>query len=430
MPAGCKSSRSRRLSTFRCIGSASSRRWRDGHPAGAPDVPEQHAELRRRALGKQAQRHVRARWEENGGDRRRVRPRLLQPGRHPDPLYRLSDRHRRRLHQDQRGARAGKACRTSTAMSFSSPRTWLHSPSTPRRMARDPAATLPERRHQAATAILPPSRSIRRTTNAQAEHSLGRAVPRSRQGRRLSADAQLRKAFIAEVKATGDRAQLDFVISTATVDGWATRSPSTAGISATTARIRSCCGRTTASADARRQGVEHPRRGRQAQGPRRVHAAPRSQLCRCGVPALKGGFLSAVSVGFAPVKYAFSDEPGRSFGIDFLQQELLEFSVCPVPANPEALIEARSAGIDIAPIREWAVKLLAGENLALIDTARLAAISALPEEFAPTPRRRPAPKARAGSIAAAPIASNGLSRVRKRPPTPLCTPPNLSLTCL
>jgi hypothetical protein len=87
---------------------------------------------------------------------------------------------------------------------------------------------------------------------------------------------------------------------------------------------------------------------------------------------------------------------------------LLEFSVCPVPANPEALIEARSAGIDIAPIRDWAVKLLAGENLALIDTARLAAISALPEEFRPTPRRHPAPKARAGSIAAAPIASNGL----------------------
>lgn len=68
----------------------------------------------------------------------------------------------------------------------------------------------------------------------------------------------------------------------------------------------------------------------------------------------KLGFLSATSVGFAPLKYAFTDDPQRRYGIDFLEQELLEFSAVPVPANGEALIEGRSAGIDIAPLFDWA----------------------------------------------------------------------------
>lgn len=70
------------------------------------------------------------------------------------------------------------------------------------------------------------------------------------------------------------------------------------------------------------------------------------------------GFLSAVSVGFVPKSYSFSPDKGREFGIDFKTQELLEYSCCPVPANPEALIAARAKGIDTGPIREWASKLL------------------------------------------------------------------------
>lgn len=66
------------------------------------------------------------------------------------------------------------------------------------------------------------------------------------------------------------------------------------------------------------------------------------------------GFLSATSVGFVPHKYALTNDPKRGFGVDFLQQELLEFSCVPVPANSEALIEGRSAGIDIAPVLDWA----------------------------------------------------------------------------
>lgn len=73
---------------------------------------------------------------------------------------------------------------------------------------------------------------------------------------------------------------------------------------------------------------------------------------------IKGGFLNATSVGFAPLKYAFVDDPNRKYGIDFLEQELLEFSIVPVPANSEALVESRAAGIDLDPIFDWAEGVL------------------------------------------------------------------------
>lgn len=72
----------------------------------------------------------------------------------------------------------------------------------------------------------------------------------------------------------------------------------------------------------------------------------------------KGGFLSATSVGFAPLKYAFVDDPARKYGIDFMEQELLEFSAVPVPANPQALVESRSAGLDVDLILDWAADAL------------------------------------------------------------------------
>jgi HK97 family phage prohead protease len=52
------------------------------------------------------------------------------------------------------------------------------------------------------------------------------------------------------------------------------------------------------------------------------------------------GFIKAGSVGFVPIDYKFSGS--RPGGIDFKRQELLEFSIVPVPANANALIEARS----------------------------------------------------------------------------------------
>jgi HK97 family phage prohead protease len=79
-----------------------------------------------------------------------------------------------------------------------------------------------------------------------------------------------------------------------------------------------------------------------------------------------GKFINAVSVGFLPTRYAFVDnDPERSFGIDFLEQVLLEISVCPVPANPNALAEARRKGIDTRPLMEWAEKTLDGGGVEL-----------------------------------------------------------------
>lgn len=73
-------------------------------------------------------------------------------------------------------------------------------------------------------------------------------------------------------------------------------------------------------------------------------------------------FLNAASVGFRPKEYKVrTDEDEHGYGWDFLKQILLEYSIVPVPSNPEALIEARSMGIDLAPMREWAEKVLDGE---------------------------------------------------------------------
>lgn len=70
------------------------------------------------------------------------------------------------------------------------------------------------------------------------------------------------------------------------------------------------------------------------------------------------GYMRAVSVGFDPIKWAFSEEPSRR-GVDFYEQELLEYSCVPVPANPQALIQARSvSGIDTAPLKRWAEQVL------------------------------------------------------------------------
>jgi HK97 family phage prohead protease len=69
---------------------------------------------------------------------------------------------------------------------------------------------------------------------------------------------------------------------------------------------------------------------------------------------IKAGYIKAGSVGFSPLKFSFAEDSNRPFGIDFQEQELLEFSVVPVPANQNALVQA-------------AVKSLAARGVALAE---------------------------------------------------------------
>lgn len=73
---------------------------------------------------------------------------------------------------------------------------------------------------------------------------------------------------------------------------------------------------------------------------------------------IKGGFLRGASVGFDPITYKASTDPNRVYGIDFARQSLLEWSVVPVPAHAGALAEAKSAGVAMEPLIEWAEKTL------------------------------------------------------------------------
>jgi HK97 family phage prohead protease len=69
---------------------------------------------------------------------------------------------------------------------------------------------------------------------------------------------------------------------------------------------------------------------------------------------IKGGFLNAVSVGFRPQKFKSTERDNGQQGFDFEEQELLEYSVVPIPANPHALVAASKDGIDVEPITAWA----------------------------------------------------------------------------
>lgn len=64
---------------------------------------------------------------------------------------------------------------------------------------------------------------------------------------------------------------------------------------------------------------------------------------------VRQGFLKTVSVGFRPAEYSYNDD----YSINYIKQELLEVSVVPVPANPNALVAAKSAGLWIPEIDRW-----------------------------------------------------------------------------
>lgn len=203
-------------------------------------------------------------------------------------------------------------------------------------------------------------------------------------------DAHRRKNYIAEVKAIdeGKRA-IDFVISTASVDRygdtvavdgwkldnfiknpvvlWAHDSSMLPVAKASYVRIED--GKLKARAEFMPKEI--------------------SGFANAVYEATKAGFLNATSVGFMPLKYNYVDDPARRYGIDFVEQELLEFSIVPVPANAEALIEARAAGVDIEPFKAWAKDLVALDGTALISRKQLMAIEALPAEMRAAAKKVP-----------------------------------------
>lgn len=175
-------------------------------------------------------------------------------------------------------------------------------------------------------------------------------------------DARLRKAFAVEVvkdDANPDSRLLDFIISTDSVD----RMGDTIAVDGWKVEAYRKNPVVLWAHDSASLPVGKASAVRVEEGKLRARAefAPRSisGFADAVFQMYKGGFLSAVSVGFIPLKYAFVDDPVRRGGIDFMEQELLEFSCVPVPANAEALVEARAAGIDIEPLLGWAKGLIA-----------------------------------------------------------------------
>lgn len=188
-------------------------------------------------------------------------------------------------------------------------------------------------------------------------------------------DARVRASFDTEVKAgEGDSRTLTFTISSASVDrmgdtisvtGWKLdayrKNPVVlwghdSGDFPVAKSPRIWIEGDKLKAEAEFVPADNPATGRHAEGVLQLY---------------KGGFLSAVSVGFNPLKYAFTDDPKRRFGIDFLEQELLEFSCVTVPANAEALIEGRAAGIDVTPMLDWCEDQIkrCGDNARIIKLA-------------------------------------------------------------
>lgn len=181
--------------------------------------------------------------------------------------------------------------------------------------------------------------------------------------REIKQGETLRKQFVGEIKAIDAEARaIDFVISTASVDRYGDT------IAADGWKLDAYRKNPVVlwAHDATSLPVGKASFVRVEDGVLKARAQfmPReiSGFANAVFEAYKGGFLSATSVGFLPLKYNFVDDPQRRFGVDFLEQELLEFSCVPVPANAEALIEAAAKNLDIEPLRAWARKLIGSED--------------------------------------------------------------------
>lgn len=212
-------------------------------------------------------------------------------------------------------------------------------------------------------------------------------------------DAVIRQGFLAEVAATGGR-EFAFTLSTADIDrandvvmqdGWRLdayrRNPVVLWAHD---NVLPPIGRATAIA------VEDGRLRATAEFAKREENRMADEIFRL----LKAGYLNAVSVGFQPIKWQWAEDEDRAGGIDFVEQELVEFSVVSVPANPHALVETRglSRSGDSA-LGEWARNVLGVRpDDVIVSRARLDSLEAAHAELvavkaaemaSPPPRRLP-----------------------------------------
>ena len=81
------------------------------------------------------------------------------------------------------------------------------------------------------------------------------------------------------------------------------------------------------------------------------------ELCESVLRLYLKRYLNAVSAGWIPLDWEFV-EVEEGWKIMCKEQELVEISFVPIPAEPNALREAASAGINIAPLRRWARAVL------------------------------------------------------------------------
>jgi hypothetical protein len=78
--------------------------------------------------------------------------------------------------------------------------------------------------------------------------------------------------------------------------------------------------------------------------------------------------LKSASVGFMPLEWTFDEEIG---GFRFKRQELLEFSIVPIPANPDAVI---TNGLDFDAYIDWFKEVSKENGLFVCDERKVKAL--------------------------------------------------------
>lgn len=107
-----------------------------------------------------------------------------------------------------------------------------------------------------------------------------------------------------------------------------------------------------------------------------------------------GKWLRALSMSWQPLEWNFSQDRSRPGGIDFTKVDLLEVSVVGLPALADALLDARSHGINTQPLGEWAERALGTRSYHGVPRPQLEAISRA-ARMPTLVRRTQSPEARA-----------------------------------